>query len=50
MVSRNGLYSLIGVLAIGVVVLGGYLLYEQSQRPALEIKVDSSGIEVTGNG
>jgi hypothetical protein len=47
---RNGLYSLIGVLAIAVVVLGGYLLYQQSQRPALEIKVDSSGIEVKGNG
>jgi hypothetical protein len=48
--SRNGLYALIGILAIIVVVLGGYMLYQQSQQPSLEIKVDSGGIKVTGNG
>jgi hypothetical protein len=29
--NRNGLYAVIGLLAIVVVALGGYLLYEQSQ-------------------
>ena len=48
--SRNGLYAVIGLLAIVVVALGGYLLYDQSQKPQLEIKVDKSGIQVNGNG
>lgn len=48
--SRNGLYALIGLLAIIVVALGGYMLYQQSQQPSLEIKVDSNGIKVSGNG
>jgi len=49
-VSRNGLYALIGILALIVVALGGYMLYQQSQQPSLEIKVDSNGIQVNGNG
>jgi hypothetical protein len=49
-VSRNGLYALIGILAIIVIALGGYMLYQQSQKPSLEIKVDSNGIQVNGNG
>ena len=48
--SRNGLYALIGLLAIIVIGLGGYMLYQQSQQPSLEIKVDSNGIRVEGNG
>lgn len=48
--SRNGLYALIGILAIIVVALGGYMFYQQSQQPSLEIKVDSKGIQVNGNG
>ena len=48
--SRNGLYTLIGVLIIAVVALGGYLIYDQSQKPKLEIKLDQSGIQVQGNG
>ena len=48
--SRNGLYALIGVLALVVVALGGYLLYDQSQRPQLQIQVDKNGIQVNGNG
>jgi hypothetical protein len=48
--SRNGLYTLVGVLLIAVIGIGGYLLYEQSQKPQLEIKVDKSGIQVNGNG
>jgi hypothetical protein len=48
--SRNGLYLLIGILAVIVVGLAGYMLYQQSQEPSLEIKVDSNGIQVNGNG
>jgi hypothetical protein len=48
--SRNGLYVLLGVLVVVVVALGGYLLYEQSQKPGLEIKLDGNGIQVNGNG
>ena len=48
--SRNGLYALIGILAVIVVALGGYMLYQQSQQPSLEIRVDSNGIQVSGNG
>jgi hypothetical protein len=33
-----------------VIGLGGYMLYQQSQQPSLEIKVDSNGIRVEGNG
>ncbi len=47
--SRSGLYALIGMLVIIIVALGGYMLYQQSQEPSLEIKVDSNGIRVNGN-
>lgn len=48
--SRNGLYVLIGLLALIVVGLVGYMVYQQSQEPALEIKLDKNGIQVNGNG
>lgn len=48
--SRNGLYALIGILMVIVIALGGYMFYQQSQQPSLEIKVDSNGIQVNGNG
>lgn len=48
--SRNGLYALIGILVVIVIALGGYMFYQQSQQPSLEIKVDSNGIQVNGNG
>lgn len=48
--SRNGLYTLVGLLAVAVIVLGAYLIYDQSQRPQLEIRVDGSGLQVNGNG
>jgi hypothetical protein len=48
--SRNGLYTLIGVLLFALVAVGGYLIYDQSQKPNLEIRLDQSGIQVQGNG
>lgn len=48
--SKNGLYTLLGVLAIVVVALVGYVIYDQSQKPQLEIRVDKGGIQVNGNG
>jgi len=41
---------MIGVLVIAVVALGGYLIYDQSQKPQLSIEVGKGGIEVKGNG
>jgi hypothetical protein len=48
--SGNSLYVLIGVLAVAVAALGGYLAYEQSQKPHLDISVGKGGIQVQGNG
>ena len=48
--TRNGLYTVIGVLVVAVLALGGYLLYQQSQQPSLQVRVDSNGIQVDGNG
>jgi hypothetical protein len=41
---------LVGVLALIVIGLAAYMLYQQSQKPSLEIKLDENGIEVNGNG
>jgi hypothetical protein len=49
-VSRSGLYTIIGILVVVVVGLGGYMLYEQSQKPQLAITVDKNGLQVNGNG
>ncbi len=48
--TRNGLYTVIGVLVVAVLALGGYLIYQQSQQPSLQVRVDSNGIQVDGNG
>ena len=48
--NRSGLYVLISVLAIAVVALGGYLIYDQTQKPQLAISVDKNGLQVNGNG
>jgi len=48
--SRSTLYTLIGVLIAVLVVLVGYMVYNQTREPALEIRLDSNGLEVTGNG
>jgi uncharacterized protein HemX len=47
--TRNGLYALVVILV--VVIAGmGYYAYQQSQKPALQVKVDSNGLQINGNG
>jgi len=48
--NRNGLYTLVGILLVAVLALGGYMLYQQSQQPKLEVKIDGNGLQVNGNG
>lgn len=48
--SRKDLYLVIGVLAAIVVVLGVYFVYQETQKPRLEIRVDEQGITVDGKG
>ena len=48
--SRNALYAVIAVLAVIVVGFGIYYVYQESRKPALEIKVNEQGISVNGNG
>jgi len=47
--SRSGLYLVIGVLAIALVGLGVYV-YQQQNRPGLDVHVDDQGISIQGNG
>lgn len=47
--SRNGLYAVIAVLALALVAVGIYI-YQQQTEPALEIRLDDSGLTVDGNG
>jgi hypothetical protein len=48
--SRSSLYTIIAVLAALAVGFGSYIAYQQSQKPALEIRVDEGGIKIDGNG
>lgn len=48
--TRNSLYTVIGVLAALVIGFGIYIAYQESQKPRLEIKLDNNGISVNGNG
>ncbi len=45
--TRNTLYLVIGLLAVGLVVVG-YLYYQESQR-GVEIKIGDQGISIEGN-
>lgn len=45
---RNNLYLLVGVLVALVLGLGLYILYQESQKPGLEIRVDGNGIKIDG--
>ena len=48
--TRSSLYIVIAALAAVAVGFGLYIAYQESQRPALEIKVDEAGIKIDGNG
>ena len=48
--NRNSLYLVVGILAAIVVAFGIYLAYLETQKPALEIRVDEQGISVDTNG
>ena len=45
--SRNVLYLLIGVLAVGVVV-AGYLYYQES-KSGINIEIGEDGVKIEGN-
>ena len=47
--SRNGLYLVIALLLIVVVGFGIYI-YQQQNRPGVEVRVDNNGISINGNG
>jgi hypothetical protein len=48
--TRNSLYVVIAALAVLAIGFGGYIAYQESQKPALEIRVDGGGIKINGNG
>lgn len=48
--TRSSLYIVIAALAAVAVGFGLYIAYQESQRPALEIKIDEGGIKIDGNG
>jgi hypothetical protein len=47
--NRNSLYLVIGILAVVVVAFGIYVFYVETQKPALEVRVDEQGISVDTN-
>jgi hypothetical protein len=47
--SRTGLYILVGILAVVVIGLGIYI-YNEQNKPGLDVHVDSQGISIEGNG
>ena len=47
--TRSSLYFVVIALAVLAVGLAGYIVYQQNQRPSLEIKVDGNGIKIDGN-
>jgi predicted negative regulator of RcsB-dependent stress response len=46
--SRNGLYVLLGVLVAVVIGLGFYV-YQEQQKPALEVRLDANGLTIDGH-
>ncbi len=48
--TRSSLYIVIATLAVVAVGFGLYIAYQESQKPALEIRVDGGGIKIDGNG
>jgi hypothetical protein len=46
--SRSSLYLVLAILAVVVVGFAGYMVYQEQQKPGLEIKVDGNGLQVNG--
>lgn len=46
---QNHLYLLIGALVVLVVVLGVYVLREETRPPGVELRIDESGVSVEQN-
>lgn len=47
--SRNGLYAVIAILVVALVAVAIYT-YQEQTRPGLEVRVDSQGVSIDGNG
>lgn len=47
--SRNALYAIV-VLVVVVAAAIGIYAYQQAQRPSLEVKLDSNGLQINGTG
>jgi hypothetical protein len=47
--NRSGLYILVLILVVLLVGVGVYE-YQQSQRPGVEVKLDSNGLKINSNG
>ena len=45
--NRNTLYLVIGLLAVGIIVVG-YLYYQES-RTGIDIKIGDHGVSIEGN-
>ena len=43
---QNHLYLVIGALVVAVIVLGAYVLREESQPSGVELRIDESGVSV----
>lgn len=46
---QRTLYFIVGALVVLVIVLGIYVLREETQPSGVEIRLDESGISVEGN-
>ncbi len=50
LVSRNGLFAVIAVLAVAVIAFAIYTYQQEQARPGIEVRVDETGISIDGNG
>lgn len=46
---RNQLYVLVGALAVAVIVLGIYVLREETKPAGVEMRIDESGVSIQQN-
>lgn len=46
---QNYLYLLVGALVVAVIVLGVYVLREETKPSGVELRIDESGVSVEQN-